>query len=152
VLSGPEPQRSILEARLLEQAMLLPHKFIFVQGKTQAKTHHFVAENVEQVSYLTSAELNQVLAASHRLVCRAGYSSIMDLAAIGKKAILIPTPGQTEQEYLADYLGEKKLFLTQSQDNLDLESGLKALRDTTGFNTEPVRMDGFEAVLEEWLG
>jgi len=152
VLSGPEPQRSILETRLLEQAMLLPQKFIFVQGKTQAKTHHFVAENVEQVSYLTSGELNQVLAASHRVVCRAGYSSIMDLAAIGKKAILIPTPGQTEQEYLADFLGEKKLFLTQSQDNLDLESGLKALRDTTGFNADMMRMDGFEAVLEEWLG
>ena len=151
VLSGPEPQRSILEARLLEQAMLLPQKFIFVQGKTQAKAHHFVSENVEVVSYLTSGELNQVLAAADVAVCRAGYSSVMDLAAIGKKAILIPTPGQTEQEYLADYLGQKNLFLAQSQEKIDLESGLRALSRTTGFGPGEVRTDGFEAVLDEWL-
>ncbi len=151
VLSGPEPQRSILETLLLEQAMLLPQKFIFVQGKTQSKTHHFVAENVEVVSYLTSSELNQVLAAADVVVCRAGYSSVMDLAAIGKKAILIPTPGQTEQEYLADYLGQKNLFLAQSQEKIDLESGLKALQDTTGFRPGAVRTDGFEAVLDEWI-
>lgn len=151
VLSGPEPQRSILEARLLEQAMLLPQKFIFVQGKTQAKAHHFVSENVEVVSYLTSGELNQVLAAADVVVCRAGYSSVMDLAAIGKKAILIPTPGQTEQEYLADYLGQKNLFLAQSQEKIDLESGLKALPDTTGFQPGMVRTDAFESVLDEWV-
>ncbi len=151
VLSGPEPQRSILETLLLEQAMLLPQKFIFVQGKTQAKAHHFVSENVEVVSYLTSGELNQVLAAADVVVCRAGYSSVMDLAAIGKKAILIPTPGQTEQEYLADYLGQKDLFLAQSQEKIDLESGLKALRGTIGFRPGAVRTDGFEAVLDEWL-
>ncbi len=151
VLSGPEPQRSILEALLLEQAMLLPQKFIFVQGKTQAKSHHFVSENVEVVSYLTSGELNQVLAAADVVVCRAGYSSVMDLAAMGKKAILIPTPGQTEQEYLADYLGQKDLFLAQSQEKIDLESGLRALRDTTGFRSGAVRTDEFESVLDEWL-
>ncbi len=151
VLSGPEPQRSILEALLLEQAMLLPQKFIFVQGKTQAKEHHFVAENVEVVSYLTSSELNQVLAAADVMVCRAGYSSVMDLAAIGKKAILIPTPGQTEQEYLADYLGQKNLFLAQSQEKIDLERGLKVLRSTTGFSPGAMLTDGFEMVLDEWL-
>lgn len=151
VLSGPEPQRSILETRLLEQAMLLPQKFIFVQGKTQSKAHHFVTENVEVVSYLTSGELNRVLAASHRVVCRAGYSSVMDLAAIGKKAILIPTPGQTEQEYLAEYLGQKKLFLTQSQEKIDLEGGLKSLNTTTGFGQNILRTDEFEETLNEWL-
>lgn len=151
VLSGPEPQRSILEARLLEQAMLLPQKFIFIQGKAQAKQHHYVAENVEVVSYLTSGELKEVLAAAEMVVCRSGYSSVMDLAAIGKKALLIPTPGQTEQEYLADFLAEKNLFVAQSQDKIDLETGLKQLRSTTGIQPGTFRTDLFQEVLEEWM-
>lgn len=90
VLSGPEPQRSILEQRLLEQAIALPRKFIFIRGKTQSREQYFVSENVEVVSYLTSKDLNEVLMASKVLVCRSGYSSIMDLTALGKKALLIP--------------------------------------------------------------
>lgn len=150
VLSGPEPQRSILEQRLLEQAMALPRKFIFVRGKTQSKEHYFVSENVEVVSYLTSNDLNDVLLASKVIVCRSGYSSIMDLTALGKKALLIPTPGQTEQEYLAHYLSAQQLFASQPQDTLDLEAGLNGLTRTTGFR-ERFDPEAFERPLEEWL-
>lgn len=149
VLSGPEPQRSILEQRLLEQAMILPRKFIFVRGKTQSKEHYFVSENVEVVSYLTSKDLNDVLMASKVLVCRSGYSGIMDLAALGKKALLIPTPGQTEQEYLARYLSEQQLFMSQPQDMLDLEAGLNGLSRTTGFR-EQFDPEAFEGAVKEW--
>ena len=152
VLSGPEPQRSILEQRLLEQAMTLPRKFIFIRGKTQSKEHYFVSENVEVVSYLTSRDLNDVLLASKVLVCRAGYSSIMDLTALGKKALLIPTPGQTEQEYLAQYLNEQQLFLRQDQDTIDLESGLNGLSKTNGFKSGQFKSDAFEATLKVWMG
>ena len=150
VLSGPEPQRSILEQRLLEQAMTLPRKFIFVRGKTQSKEHYFVSENVEVVSYLTSKDLNDVLMASKVVVCRSGYSSIMDLTALGKKALLIPTPGQTEQEYLAGYLSDQQLFLSQPQDAIDLETGLNGLTKTTGFR-EQFNPEAFEATLLEWI-
>ncbi len=151
VLSGPEPQRTILEQRLLEQAMFMPHKFIFVQGKTQAKTHHYVAENVEMVSYLTSRELNDVLMASKVLVSRSGYSSIMDLAGLGKKAVLIPTPGQTEQEYLADFLTQQNLFVSQHQDALDLDGGIRQLSRTSGLRQGIFPTTTFHAVLQEWL-
>lgn len=151
VLSGPEPQRTILEQRLLEQAMFMPHKFIFVQGKTQAKTHHYAAENVEMVSYLTSRELNDVLMASKVVVSRSGYSSIMDLAGIGKKAILIPTPGQTEQEYLADFLTQQNLFVSQHQDALDLDGGIRQLSRTSGLRQGTFPTTTFHAVLQEWL-
>jgi len=150
VLSGPEPQRSILEQRLLEQAMTLPRKFIFIRGKTQSREQYFVSENVEVVSYLTSKDLNEVLMASKVLVCRSGYSSIMDLTALGKKALLIPTPGQTEQEYLAQYLSEQQLFLSQSQDALDLEAGLNGLSRTTGFR-EQFGARAFEQTLAGWI-
>ncbi len=151
VLSGPEPQRTILEQLLLEQAMLLPHKFIFIQGKTQSKTHQFVAENVEMVSYLTSAELNSVLATTHTIVCRSGYSSIMDLVALGKKAIIIPTPGQTEQEYLAEFLGTKQIFCVQAQKNLDLETALELVDHTKGFEPGAFQTGQYETTLTEWL-
>jgi len=152
VLSGPEPQRSILEQRLLEQAMTLPRKFIFIQGKTQSREHYFVSENVEVVSYLTSKDLNDVLLASKVLICRSGYSSIMDLTALGKKALLIPTPGQTEQEYLAQYLAEQQLFLSQHQDAIDLESGLNGLSKTYGFRAGQFHSGAFEETLKAWIG
>ncbi len=151
VLSGPEPQRSILEQRLLEQAMFLPHKFIFIQGKTQAKNHHFVSPNVEAVSFLTSEELNNVLMSSRYLISRSGYSSIMDLAALGKKAILIPTPGQTEQEYLAQTLAARGFFLAQKQDALNIEKGLREIEQTTGIPQNAYSTNTFRPLLEAWL-
>lgn len=151
VLSGPEPQRTYLEQRLLEQAMLLPQKFIFIQGKTRAKEHHYVAENVEVVSYLTSQELNKVLLASKYLVCRSGYSSIMDLAALSKKALLIPTPGQTEQEYLADFFGNQNIFLVQKQEEIDLETGLEKVAETSGFQPGQFATNAFFPYLEKWF-
>jgi UDP:flavonoid glycosyltransferase YjiC (YdhE family) len=151
VLSGPEPQRTFLEQILLEQAMSLPQKFIFVQGKTKTKSHHFAAENVEVVSYLTSQELNRVLAASGAVVCRSGYTSLMDLAMLGKKALLVPTPGQTEQEYLAAFLSEKNAFLSQKQENIDLESGLAQLEKTSGIPLGQFDSEDFLGPLEDWL-
>ncbi len=150
VLSGPEPQRTYLEQILLEQALALPHKFVFVKGKTGSKEHHIVSENVEVVSYLTTSDLQQLLWSSQVVVCRAGYSSIMDLAALGrKKAILVPTPGQTEQEYLGEMFTKQGIFLCQKQEEVDLEKGLKAVEETTGLFFP--QMDSFETILSEWL-
>lgn len=151
VLSGPEPQRSLLEQRLLDQAISLPQKFIFVQGQTQSKKHYYAADNVEVVSYLTSMDLNDVLLASKTLVCRSGYSSIMDLVALGKKAVLIPTPGQTEQEYLAAYLAERNAYLVQKQDKIDLLAAIKNVGRTSGIPAGEYRTDGFKGLLQEWV-
>ncbi len=151
VLSGPEPQRSLLEQRLLEQAISMPHKFILVQGQTQTRKHYYAADNVEVVSYLTSRELNDVLMASKVIVTRSGYSSIMDLAGLGKKAILVPTPGQTEQEYLADLLAQQHLFITQRQDDIDLDAGIRQLSRTSGLRVGTFQTDAFEPVLKKWL-
>jgi UDP-N-acetylglucosamine:LPS N-acetylglucosamine transferase len=152
VLSGPEPQRTWLEERLLEQALALPHHTIIVQGKTQKQQHYFVAEHVEVVSYLTSARLNDVLLAGRCVVCRAGYSSIMDLAVLGKKALLIPTPGQTEQEYLAEWLGGKGYVAHQIQSRLDLGAGLAALNNTSGIPSKGLDQRAYEPILHHWLG
>ena len=151
VLSGPEPQRSALESLLLEQAMVLPQKFIFIQGKTESKQHYYAADHVEVVSYLTSKELNDVLCAAGAVVCRSGYSSIMDLAAIGKKALLIPTPGQTEQEYLADLLAAQSICCVQKQTQINLENALETIPATRGFTPGQFACDDFIPILNEWL-
>lgn len=151
VLSGPEPQRTNLEQMLLEQAILLPQKFIFIQGKTQSKEQYFAAENVEVVSYLTTEELNRVVAASETVICRSGYSSLMDLAANQKPAILIPTPGQTEQEYLADYLAIAGYFTVQQQQSIDLKAALISVKKTTGLGRLHLPVNEHEPILRNWL-
>ncbi|MFN0015813.1 MAG: glycosyltransferase [Saprospiraceae bacterium] len=151
VLSGPEPQRSILEQLLLEQAVFMPHKFIFVQGKTQSKKHYYVADNIEVVSYLTSSDLNDVLMASKVLVTRSGYSSVMDLAGLGKKAVLIPTPGQTEQEYLAGFLSGQNIFIAENQRSFDLDAAIRQLSRTTGLRHGTFPTDNFKLFLQNWL-
>jgi uncharacterized protein (TIGR00661 family) len=151
VLSGPEPQRSFLENKLLEQAIALPCRCIVVRGKTNTKEHYFVAEHIEVVSYLTAHDLNEVLLASKAVVCRSGYSSIMDLAVLGKKALLIPTPGQTEQEYLAGFLANQGYFLVQDQEKIDLEAALKQISATKGLPTDQFDPQAFETHLDAWV-
>lgn len=133
VLSGPEPQRSIFEKKIIEQAILLDEKILIIRGKTEKNVHQSLSENVKSFSYLTSEELNKVMCAARIILCRSGYSSLMDLAAIQKKAILIPTPGQTEQEYLAKDLFEKGIFYTQKQADFNLKDALWESNTFTGF-------------------
>lgn len=151
ILSGPEPQRSNLEQILLKQALELPHDFVLVQGKTHAKTSQRHAKNIEVVSYLTTTGLEHLLQNSQVVVCRSGYSSLMDLAAMGgKKAILIPTPGQTEQEYLGDLHAKQGRFICQNQAQVDLKAGLDAIAQTTGF-LDPMETQAYFSCLKAWL-
>lgn len=134
ILSGPEPQRSNLEKALLIQLQKLPYKVLVVQGKTEVRARKQRHKNIEIVAHLTTPDLNRALASSRYVICRSGYSSIMDLAATAHKALLIPTPGQTEQEYLADQLLKKGLFLKQTQEKLDLNEFLNEMEQFSGLS------------------
>lgn len=102
VLSGPEPQRTRLEEIVLTQLQQLEGiKALVVQGKTEEENRQQINASLEVISYLSGNALLEALAGAEFVLCRAGYSSLMDLAILQKKAILIPTPGQPEQEYLA---------------------------------------------------
>jgi len=126
VISGPEPQRTKFEKSILEQAARLAYKLLVVEGKPDRGEHYFIGKNVEVISFLTTAALNEAILASSLFIGRTGYSSIMDLAKLRKPALLIPTPGQTEQEYLGDRLFENGTFQIQAQNMLDLKSGIPA--------------------------
>ena len=64
------------------------------------------------MSHLNGEELNQAMVDADIVISRSGYSTIMDLARLGKKAIFIPTPGQTEQtSYLAEHFYKERIAL-----------------------------------------
>jgi uncharacterized protein (TIGR00661 family) len=127
VLSGPEPQRTYLEDTLLEQCKKISNSILVVAGKPETQAHT-VQNNMEYVAFMTSEELNQAMLASDVVICRSGYSTLMDLVFLNKKAILIPTPGQTEQEYLAHHFEQQGIFVCQQQDTLDIEAALEQIQ------------------------
>jgi len=102
VISGVEPQRTIFEDSLIWKYQNLQEKVLIVRGQPQAMKNKKQIGNICFVSHLPDYELAAVLFGAKNIICRSGYSSIMDLDALNclKKAELIPTPGQTEQEYL----------------------------------------------------
>lgn len=123
IFSGPEPQRTIFEEIVIEQINLNNLNAVIVRGlpKDESKNKEFV------FNHLQTDQLQEFIMKSKTVVCRAGYSSIMDLATLGKKSILVPTPGQTEQEYLAQYHFEKNNFYNLKQNEFDLQKGLAEL-------------------------
>jgi len=117
ILSGPEPHRSILEKMLLEKIETLQVKAIVIGGKLNNQKS-MITKNVSYIPFANTEELQTIYSQSKHIICRSGYTSLMDLITIGKSAIIIPTPSQTEQEYLAKYLSEKDWYLSIKQDDI----------------------------------
>lgn len=152
IVSGPEPQRSIFEKIIISQLKGSGKKGIIVQGLPGKKEHFQPDDHIDVYSHLKGEDLLHYLLRSKVIIARSGYTTIMEMAALGKKAILIPTPGQTEQEYLAAYHGKQGHFLTQSQNELNV---IKTLNDAQ--QTGPFKLSGipFEEQLlaqEEQVG
>jgi len=131
-ISGPEPQRSMLEKKLLYQASDLKGNVVITLGKTEEKTK-IEHDNIKTYSFLNKNDRENLLNKSKMVVCRSGYSTIMDLAVIGTKALMIPTPGQIEQEYLAKFLSEKKTFHSVNQNSINLSRDVKFAQKNKGF-------------------
>lgn len=125
VLSGPEPQRTKLEEIIIEQVLQSSLRVLIVQGKTEAIEDRQLSKSVRMVSFMKAKALNEAILKSRLVLARSGYSTIMDLAVLGKQAILVPTPGQTEQEYLSDRLMKAGFFYSQNQNELNLEKAME---------------------------
>ena len=132
LLSGPEPQRSTLESLLLAQINNFKGNIAFVRGVIEDKQTIVNKGKVIIYNYLNSIQLNTLINKSSVVLSRSGYSTIMDLAKLGKKAFFIPTPGQYEQEYLAIYLKNKNIAPFALQKDFKIES-LKKVENYTGF-------------------
>jgi len=123
MLSGPEPQRSILEKILLDQLNELEQKTVFVRG-IPSPNLLVSTRFIEIHNYLDTEQLSEAMSAASVIICRSGYSSVMDLMKMKKRAILIPTPGQTEQLHLGLQMQKKGLCILQHQDAVYLKKGL----------------------------
>ena len=118
LISGQEMQRTVFENILIEHAKKTDKKILFVRGVfSEEKLEDF--NNVKFYNFLTGNSLEQAFLESETVICRAGYSTLCDLCALEKKAVIIPTPGQSEQEFLAERLDGKFGFKTVKQTDLE---------------------------------
>jgi uncharacterized protein (TIGR00661 family) len=147
VLSGPEPQRTILEEKITQQIenfkFFIKNQqkevdFLLIRGVITSESPSFSPSLLGKVGmglldFLNAQNLNQAMQEADIVVSRSGYTTVMDLAVLGKKALLIPTPGQTEQLYLARHFADLNVISTQSQTEFDLAKGIEKTLQTIGY-------------------
>ena len=121
LLSGPEPQRTILEDKLLLELKAFNQKVLFIRGVLTEQKKEISSNKVTVVNYMLTEDLEKALNVSELVLARSGYSTILDLAKLGKRAFFIPTPGQYEQEYLANRMKELQIAPFENQDSFRLE-------------------------------
>ncbi|MGB4771333.1 MAG: glycosyltransferase [Chitinophagaceae bacterium] len=126
VLSGPEPNRTLWENQLLKQLVHYHKPYTIVRGLPGE-----LISFPNSVNHLPAEKLQKEILEAEAVVCRAGYTSIMDLLALRKTALLVPTPGQTEQEYLAHYLSSQNMFLTMDEEKFSLVDALHKMESFT---------------------
>lgn len=149
-ISGPEPQRSRFEELVMKQLGNLPGKIVVALGEPGANKDQSIDNGrIRVFSHLGRKEMSAVMQSAKYIVCRSGYSTVMELLALGKNALFVPTPGQTEQEYLAEYYKKQGIFGSCTQEQLNLKK-LPRLRDSKSLKAKiPVnRLEDIEKLLD----
>ncbi|MBO9199503.1 MULTISPECIES: glycosyltransferase [Niastella] len=126
ILSGPEPQRTIFENLLRRQLEQQPGKTILVRGLPGEGDEVQVKNDLIIYNHLPAGLLNNLMCNAELVISRSGYTTVMDLLKLGKKSILVPTPGQAEQEYVATHLLKEQLAYTVPQSQFNLQKALEA--------------------------
>jgi UDP-N-acetylglucosamine transferase subunit ALG13 len=121
ILSGPEPQRGLLEEKLKKEVLRYKGNVIFIKGIVEKEQKTEQIANITFYNFMNSRQLEHVFNESKIVLCRSGYTTIMDLAKLEKKAFFIPTPGQYEQEYLAKKLSDENNIPFASQEDFKIE-------------------------------
>lgn len=151
MLSGPEPQRSILEKIILVQLRQSNRKALVIRGVIEENSEWTQEGGVQLVNYLQTSDVEKIINQSELIIARSGYSTIMDLAKLGKRAIFIPTPGQTEQEYLSRRLMSNGVAFSMDQDEFNLEYAIDRSKGFKGFSNIEERNDLLSHALTEIL-
>jgi uncharacterized protein (TIGR00661 family) len=132
-LSGREPSRSILEKKILDQIKFLKGNVVLVRGMPE-NAEKIKVPGVEVINYAGKGLRDELMNRSKFVIARSGYSTIMDITELGKNGLLIPTPGQTEQEYLSEYLSEKLYFHSVNENDMDLEKDVEIAKSYNGYD------------------
>ncbi len=151
ILSGPEPQRTVFEKIIFQQLDNIPGNNFLVRGLPQETLiPELNNSSIEIKNHLPANELSNIIQQSKLIISRCGYSTVMDLVTLQKKAILVPTPGQTEQEYLGRYLQEQKRFYCVDQNSFSLHDAIKNVGDFE-FAVWSVPEDPYKNVMENFI-
>ena len=154
ILSGPEPQRTIFEEMVIEQLPAVKGNVTLVRalpGKSDAITSKGSSlSHVTIFNHVPASALNQLVCEADLVISRSGYTTVMDLLKTNKKSILVPTPGQAEQEYLAAHLHQEKLALTISQKQFNLADALNAA-STFHYNFLNDDMNTYKEVVTDFV-
>ena len=150
ILSGPEPQRSIFEKILLNDLNDYTGKVTFVRGLPGNADSIEAPAGVTVYNHVPASKLNTLVCNAGMVISRTGYTTVMDLFKLGKKSILVPTPGQTEQEYLARYLYDQHLAYTASQKNFSLKKVLEAAKDFP-FRQVHYSMEEYKTIIHDFV-
>lgn len=140
LISGPEPQRTLLEKKLFTE---LKHykkgNIVFVKGIMESEQTIQIIDNMTIYNFMTSSLLEKTMNESRLVISRSGYTTVMDLAKLNKKAFFIATPGQFEQEYLAKRFTKQNLVPSCNQDdfNLNMLEDLSDYKGLKAFNFKP---------------
>ena len=149
-ISGPEPQRTLFEKLIMEQLKDISGNKIVVLGKP-GDDIYLKTDDTEIFSHLPRKKIHEIMSKADIVISRSGYTTVMELAALGKKALFVPTPGQTEQEYLSSFYMEQGLYYSVSQSKMDLKKDLKKVYHNTQQQMEINCFDKFMVEIRESL-
>lgn len=151
-LSGPEPQRTILEDTLLSQLPTVEGNILLVRGLPgSAKAISISLPNLTVINHLPAAEMQTKISQSTVFLSRCGYSTLMDLQAVSVRCVFIPTPGQTEQEYLGREIAKLKKAIVVNQEKIDLNEVLLQAEKLPPFSKGNYANTTMTKVVQEWL-
>ncbi|WP_333878758.1 glycosyltransferase [Flavobacterium sp.] len=150
ILSGPEPQRTLLEEKLIIELQRYNGSVIFIKGKVAPQQTQETIGHITYYNFMTSDEIEQAYNESEMVLCRSGYTTVMDLAKLQKNAFFIPTPGQFEQEYLAKRFqrngyapfAEQEHFRIENLLEMGLYKGLPQLTETVNWKQLFILFEG----------
>ncbi len=140
LLSGPEPQRSIFEKIILDELAKYMEEALIVRGITDGAdkiSHPY--PHVTMVDHLADKKLSEEILSAHYIVSRPGYSTLCDLSALNVSPIVVPTPGQTEQEYLSTYHAAQNNVVAQTQSKFNLREAINSFHHINLFGVYPDR-------------
>jgi uncharacterized protein (TIGR00661 family) len=150
-LSGPEPQRSLLEEKILAQIGDIEQPVWLLRGLPGQTEKPIVPAHVTVFNHLPAQPMQELMARCQLLISRSGYSTLMDAMVMGTPIACIPTPGQTEQEYLAGRIEEKKWGISRNQNEVNLKEMMAASKKLISAHSKETPDDLLLPVMKTWL-
>jgi hypothetical protein len=150
IISGPEPQRSLLERKMLAELDQYKGKVLLVRGLPANEELINSKSNITIKNHLAARQLEIAFWSSELIISRSGYTTVMDIFKLNKKSVLIPTPGQTEQEYLATHLEEQCWCIKTSQQDFDLNKVLERVQHFD-YKLPELDMERYKSVIDDFV-